>query len=207
MPSQIWTEQELIAPRTLALGSIYRTTLNLCNVIGAYLLPRIARGGTTGLTNGIDLFVSRQYGQWSGITPIVNHPGMLISENSGKTAAAGTTVGADSASGQHELKMTSVSGFAVGDTIAIVDSGLLRVEFNRISKLTVASGTGVTLNQPLQYTHTSAQGDAVRNQSYCGNPSGLWLDGGAVYGVSFDYGNNSAGESAVIQCFAQVWVS
>lgn len=193
----------VVAAATLARGSTARGTLDLRAKFGAYLFPRIGRGGTTALTNGIDVLVRRVANNdgADGQHP-AGAPAMLSS-----TAAASSTTCAtsDSNSGQPALNVSSITGFAAGDIICIWDSGnttFSRLEFHRVSK----TATGIlTLDRNLHYTHTSAGVDTVRNKADVFAP--IWIPGGSLWEVVFDYGDDSAGDTAVVQCMAQTYDS
>jgi hypothetical protein len=96
------------------------------------------------------------------------------------------------------------TSLAAGDIICIQDSGggVTRLEWARISKI---SGSVLTLDAPLQFAHTLAQADTVRNKSDVFEP--IWVDGGSLYSVIFDYGDDAAGDSVTIQAMAQIWDS
>lgn len=198
-----WSDfQPVIAVAGLAKGSTSRATLDLRTANGAYIFGKLGRGGTTALTNGVDFLVRRILN--NGAAGIgVRHPAGMYPLRSEYAAAASTTVNVDSNSDQNELKLASISGLAVGDLLCITDAGFTRTEWARISKLTVASGTGITLDAPLVYTHTSAQADTVRNKAEVFPP--LWIPGGSLYEVIFDYGDDAAGEDVVIQALAQIY--
>lgn len=196
--TQVWTDNvSVIAAQVLARGSSVRATLDLSAKEKACLHASLGRGGTAALTNGVDLL----------IRPMVNgstiRRALTPWSTSQTAAAASTTVGADSNSGQNELKLAAIAGLAAGDILCIQDAGggVTRLEWGRISKLTVASGTGVTLDAPLQYSHTAAQADTVRNKA--DDWAEMWLRGGAIYEVIFDYGDDAAGDSATVRCLAQ----
>jgi hypothetical protein len=187
----VWADNvSVVASTNLARGSTVRGTIDLSAKFGAWLFVRIARGGTAALTNGIDVLIRRLFNS-------VVHPGSLVPLNSGFTAASATTVNADSASGQQALNVASITGFAAGDIICINQGGA-REEWARVSK--TAAGV-LTLDDDLQFTHTAAQADTVRNQAF--TPPPIWLPGGAVYEVIFDYGDDSAGDTAQVMAVAQ----
>ena len=185
----------VIAAATLAKGAVSRGTIDLRTKYGAWLFMKIGRGGTTALTNGIDIFARRVLNN-DVATPGGRHPaGIQLAMAAPTTACNGnTTVAATSVAGQNEL-FIAIANFAVGDLICITDAAYTRLEWGRISKLTVAVGTGVTLSAPLQYTHTLAQADTVRNKADVLTP--LWIDGGSLWEVIFDYGDDEIGRAHV----------
>jgi hypothetical protein len=55
----------------------------------------------------------------------------------------------------------------------------------------------------LDYTHTNAQADAIRNQAEQLTP--LWLTGGSLWEVIFDYLAETTGEPMIVQAMAQTY--
>ena len=198
MAAPTWTDNvSVVSAQVLARGSTVRGTIDLRGKLGAYLHVSIGRGGTAALTNGVEVLVRRVLNN-DGAGGV--HPGTWALLKSGTTAASSTTVSSDSDSGQAVLTVSSGTGFAAGDVICIQDSGggVTRLEWARISKV---SGGTLTLDRNLTYTHTSAQADTVRDNSDCFPPT--WLDGGSLYEVIFDYGDDAAGDSVTVRAVAQ----
>jgi hypothetical protein len=158
---------------------------------------KVGRGGTAALTNGVAILLRPIINNGTATTGGREAAGIAL--QSGTTAAdLSTTVNVTVNSGQKEVKTASITGFAVGDWLCIQDSGggVTRLEFGRIAKLSVASGTGVTLDRNLAYQHTSAQADTVRNKSDVFVEQ--WLYGGALWEVVFDYADDAAGDSVTV---------
>lgn len=191
-----WSESAVIAATTLARGSTSRGTLDLRSKRGAYLMMAIGRGGTTALTNGIQVLVRRTINNDATI-----HPAAVVEFSSQTAAAVSTTVNSDSNSGQAAINVASIGAIVAGDVVCIEGASNARQEFHRISK--VAAGI-LTSDVNLKTTHTSAQGDTVRNKADVWT---VWIDGGATYEVVFDYGDDSAGDTASIVATAQVYDS
>jgi hypothetical protein len=200
----VWSESNVVGnttdPKatTLARGSTARGTLDLLTKLGAYLFVRIGRGGTTGLTNGCDVLIRRVLEGASNVA----HPGALVPLLSSTTAASSTTCAtSNSNAAQPALNVALITGFAAGDFI-LIGGGTAREEWARVSK----TATGIlTLDRDLTFTHTTAQADTVRNKADVFAP--VWIIGGAVYEVVFDYGDDTAGESLTVECKAQVYAS
>lgn len=76
--------------------------------------------------------------------------------------------------------------------------GYARLEWHRASK--IAAGI-ITVDRPLQFTHTAAQADTVRNKADVFGPR--WLEGGSLYEVLCDYGDDTTGEPVTVQALAQ----
>lgn len=188
----------IIAAQVLARAATLRGTWDLRTAKGGWVLAKFGRGGTTALASiGARLSCRRllNNGAAGG-----GHPAGVPDLRSGITAATSTTVGSDSASGQAVLNATLGTGFLADQQICIQDSGggVTRLEWAYISK--VSSNT-ITLDAPLQYTHTSAQADTIRNQADVFSP--IWLDGGALWEVIIDYGQQSTGDSLTVQVLGQ----
>jgi hypothetical protein len=198
----------VVAAQVLARGSTVRGTLDLRTKFGAYAFAKIGRGGTTalagGTTPGVDcLFrrvINNDTATAGGVHP-VGSPAFLSSI----AAASSTTVSGDSNSGQAVLNIGTLTGFAAGDIICIQDSGagVTRLEWHRVSK-TAGAGT-MTLDRNLQFTHTAAQADTVRNKSDVFSP--VWLPGGSLWECIFDYGDDTAGDSVTVSCLAETYDS
>ncbi len=188
-----WTDYvNVIASATLARGSTTRGTLDLSAKFGAWLLARVGRQGTTALTNGVDILIRMM------LNTTVTHPGPIVPLNSGITAALSTTCAtSDSASGQQALNVASTTSFVAGDII-LIGGGTAREEWKRVSK--VAAGV-LTLDSNLEFTHTTAQADTVRSQAF--TPPPIWMPGGSLYEVIFDYGDDTAGESVTVEARAK----
>jgi hypothetical protein len=202
-----WTEVAVVgaetAPRTVALarGSTVRGALDLRAKHGALFFPRIGRTGVTALTNGVDCLIRRILGS-TGVADLgQSQPASQVPLVSQAAAAVGTTVNTDSAAAQQDLRVASITSFAVGDYI-LIGANTAREEWGRISKL--ATGI-ITLDRPLVNTHTLGQADPVYNRADVFQP--IWLMGGAVVEVIFDYGDDTAGEGVRVECRAQVYDS
>ena len=129
------------------------------------------------------------------------HPYQMELQGS-TTAASGTTVNANSNSGQAVVNVASSSGFAAGDLICIQDSGggVTRLEWQRVSKVVAGA---ITCDRNLSFSHTGAGADTVRNKADVFAP--VWLAGGSLWEVIFDYGDDSAGDSATVSALAQTY--
>lgn len=191
----------IVAAQVLARGATVRGTLDLRAKYGAYVFGKQGRGGTAALTNGVNFMLRRVLNNDTAAAGGV-HPEMFNFLSS-VIAASSTTVNVDAALGAVEIKLAAITGLAVGDDLCIQDSGggVTRLEWARIAKLTVASGTGVTLDRPLQFAHTAAQADTVRNKADVFAP--FWIDGGSLIEVVFDYADDAAGDSVTVSCLAQ----
>jgi hypothetical protein len=194
----VWTDNvTVLASQLVARNSVARATLDLRTKHGAFLFIRIGRTGTTALTNGVVVRCNRTLSN-DGI----GHPAGIGLGPGFAAAAVSTTVNADSAAGQNLLNVASTSGFAVEDYI-LIGGGTAREEWGRVAQ--VVSATQLRLDRPLQFTHTAAQADTVRNKADVYPP--VWLPGGATWEVIVDYGDDTAGESVRAEVKAQIYDS
>jgi len=198
MPAPVWTDNvSVVASATLARGATTSGTIDLRSKRGAYLFVRIGRQGTAALTNGVDCLIRRTINNNGAPFPAAAIP--LISQFA--AAVSTTCATSDSNAGQKALNVALITGFAAGDTI-LIGGGTAREEWARVSK----TATGIlTLDRNLQFTHTTAQADTVRNKADVF--PGYWVDGGAVVEVVFDYGDDGAGDSVTVECLAQTYDS
>lgn len=188
-----WTDNvSVIASQTVAAGASANGTLVLTAKVAAYIFIRIGRTGTAGLGAGIVALIRRTLN-----ANAVGHPGSVYAARGAIAAAASTTVGTNSASGQKALTVTSEAGFVAEDYI-LIGGGTAREEWARVSKVT--AGT-LTLDRNLTYTHTAAQADPVRNKAECYDP--VWVAGGATLEVVVDH--TSTGDSVIVEVLAQTY--
>lgn len=184
----------VIPAQTLARGGRLSGQLDLRTKLGGYAFIRIGRQGANALTNGVSVLLRRvpnggAAGWWHPVG--FELPGSYA-------AASGTTVSADSASGGLALNVASVSGFAPGDIVSIEAADHSRLEFHRLA----ATAVGVlTLDAPLQYSHTTAQADTVRNKADVFPP--MYLEGWSMWDVTLDYADDTAGDAVTVQVLAQ----
>src|SRR5690349_9575921 len=83
-----WTDSgsSVIAFGTVARNATSRGTLDLRGKLGAYVLALLGRGGTTALTNGVDILCRRTINNSARIVPAAQPQ-----VRSAATAAASTT--------------------------------------------------------------------------------------------------------------------
>lgn len=197
----------VVAAAVLAKGSTARGTVDLRLKFGAYLFLKIGRGGTTAITAAVRVQIRRMLNNGAASTVGGVHPGGIALLSSTEACNYNSTVNVNAGAGDVELKTVNITNAAVDDIICIQDAGggVTRLEWARISKLTVGSGTGVTLDSPLLFAHTSVQADTVRNKADAFAP--IWLGGGSLWEVIFDYGSEASAESVTIQAMAQTYDS
>jgi hypothetical protein len=203
-----WSEALVVGneayPRTVSLarGSAAWGALDLRGKHGAYLFPRVGRSGTTVLTTGVEVHIRRIL-TYAGAGTLGNgHPGDIVSLTGNTLVAQSTFVNADTAAITYSLNVASTASFAVNDLL-IIGGGTAREEWARVGRIT--SGTVFGLDRPLQFAHTAAQADTVRNKADVYGP--IWVLGGCGIEVIFDYSDDTTGDSVWIECRAQVYDS
>lgn len=195
MATPTWTESALVTINTLARNAVSRTTLDLRAKFGAYVLARIGRGGTTALTNGVDFICRRTYNNDAEIFPagLPAFRGESVAANGTTCAASGNTAPVTS------LTVASTTGYAAGDLICIQDNatptGL--TEWARVARVT--SATVLLLDAPTKNSHNSTA-HTVRNKA---DAWAVYLEGGALWEIIVDYGDDTAGESITLEVVAQ----
>ena len=202
----------LLGPVGIALGARGRAVYDLTDSYGAYILARIGRGGTTGLTTGVNVRVNRlvsytvngsplPYSALSG-TLVLPHPAAISSQVGGTAAAARTTIDANVSAGATQIFVASTTGFAAGDVITLDgETGYDRGEVNRV--LTVFDATTLNLFSPRIFAHTLAQADPVLNKA------DVWeipVDGGSWIEVIVDHGVSTTGETVDAEVFVHEYV-
>ncbi len=194
-----WSDATPVPVQTLARNAILRTTLDLRARHGAYALPLIGRQGTTALTNGVDFLVRRTVA-----ANTITHPGAYAAFVSQAVAAISTTCAASgNDAGVGTLTVASTTSFVAGDTIMVGDPAAVgTIEWCRVARIT--SGTALLLDAPTRLAHNSTA-HFVRNKADAFGP--VWLDGGAICEVIFDYGDDTAGEAVTVACYAQLYDS
>ena len=193
-----WTDAggAVLVSQSLARAATVRGTVDLRTKFGAYLFARIGRTGTAALSNGVDILLRRTLS-----AGVIKHPGAYWAALSLSAAAVSTTVGTDSAAGQPTLACVADPGFAIGDFL-LIGGGTAREEWGRVSKIVAPN---ITLDDNLRFAHTAAQADVVINKADCFQP--IWMDGGAIWEVIFDYGDDGTGNSVIVEALVQSYDS
>lgn len=191
--------QDVVAKATLTRGSTARGTIDLRGAFGAKLWVRIGRTGTAALDQPVKVKIRAL--QETDTAGKGNPAPYQLLESDLTAAGANTTIAADAAAGASTITVASATGIAADDVLCIQDAGggFTRLEFRRVSKI---SGTTVTLDSPLEYAHTAAQADTVRDLANCWGP--VFLPGGEVFEIIFDYGAATTGDSVTIHATANV---
>ena len=204
MAAPNWSDNNVIlAPQKLNAGSVARGAIDLRSANGAYLFTKIGKGGNTNLALPTNVQYRRM---WSGSITHPNYQTFLGSVN----AATGNSQMLTSYAGQSTVGLPSqaaVTTFNPGDIVCLQDGGgttWSRVEFGRVAS-TSFSGTNVTLDAPLVYTHYGSNADTIRNHADVIPP--IWMDGGSVVEVVIDNSQAGGGDPITIVANGQVWLS
>ena len=203
----VWTDSgtQVISPRCMARNTIVRSTIDLRTAIGAYLFAGVGRGGITALTNGVN-FIARRVPNNDGIhiaADLVNYTSSYAAAilkliNYGSNYTSGVTTMVIDGTG------TTVPGevFCLwgSTTIPADTTALTTLEFLRNCK--AGSTTAITFDTATMQAHND--NEIMTSKADCWN---VWLPGGSVYEVIFDYGDDAAGESVAIACYAQIYTN
>jgi hypothetical protein len=192
----------LSTPQVIAKGGLARGTLDLTTDFGAEFMVSIGKGGTTAFSvAGITMAFAKSIAQ-AGPSTKVHGNSLQTRLGNSATCNGNSTIGADAAVGAATITVASGTGFAAGDKICIQDAGggVTRLEYNVISKI---SGTTITLRHLLQYAHTAAQADTVRNTADIFVP--ISFNGGDIVEVVADFGAETGADSLTVQVLATVY--
>lgn len=194
----------LATPQVVTKGGLARGTLDLTNQFGAWLMVSVGKGGTSAFNSGLTIAISPALAQAGPSTKVHTNSNLNRTSNTTTCNGASTCATSDSSAGQNVLTLGSSSGFAAGDLICVQDAGggVTRLEFARVSKV---SGQTLVLRSNLQYTHTAAAADTVRNQADV-FPR-MWVAGGDTVEVVADYGAELTGDPMTVQVVATLYSS
>lgn len=198
-----FSETTVISDQVLTRGNLIRGTLDLTGAYGAWVLINIGRSDTTALTNGVQIKCERELGNDADV-----FPGGDVRQGSATAATRNTLNGALGSPPTTSFVLTSGTGFVADDLVCLWGTAtdpttlanaaaLANLEFCQLSK--VASNT-LTPASPLRQTHVNAE--YVTNKA---DAFPVWLDGGCVWGIVVDYGDDAAGNGVAVRCRAQTW--
>lgn len=197
--------ETVLSDQVLTSGNYVRGTIDLKDKVGAYLYAAIGRGVTTALTNGVDLLVRPVAGNNA-----ITHPAPTPQSRRSQTAACNrTTLSAGTSPNDTTFGVASATGLAADDFMCLWGtasdpSGLANaaalsaLEFVHISKI---SGTTLTPDAPLRTTQPSG---AYVTDGADVFPR-IWLEGGCVWEVIFDFGDDSAGGPVAVRALAHTY--
>jgi hypothetical protein len=200
-----WTDTgaTVVAPAALGRGNVKRGTIDLRDKFGAYLYVGLGRGGTTALTNGVNIEIRRTLNNGGILWPASPHFAALTD-----TAAA------------YAKQINNAGGYTVDTAVFAVDGtgtpsadedlcfwgktavqadgvALPDLEFLRISKF---SSPTLTIDSPCK--RAKIDDELFTNKANCWS---VWCPGGCVYEAIFDYGDDTAGEAVAVVCYAQTF--
>lgn len=174
-----------------------RGTLDLRTSWGAWLYVRIGRIAATALTRSGYVMVRKQR---NNAGTLLVHPSTALDRVSGIAASNVTTLtGALTANGSNATAtITTTTGFTVGDTVCIWESGPTAVEFAKV--LSGPTASVLTFEEP--YLSNHANGANISRMADIFDP--LWLSGGDQYEF---YSQNNSGQSLLFEAYYAQYVS
>lgn len=206
--TQNWTDAVVvIAPTKISAGGsgIARGTIDLRSKRGARLFLKLGRLTTTVLATAIDIYVRPVLNNGSTGTNLpFTHPTQAQFQSQIAVTVC-PTVATSANAGDKTLVVSSGTSIVKGDTICISDSGgtaFTRTEFKTVAKVATAT---LTLTEGLNYSHTSGQADIVSRLADVFSP--VFLAGGSLYEVIFDYQVSATGGDVVVMAHAQTYDS
>ena len=210
-----WTYAgDIISKQILSRGEIIRANLDLTTKNGAFLTGRIGRSYTTGFscTNGMPGVIFFYYPKANGS---INHPDISyslvsttgvavvgnINYEAGYTSGLSTFVvdGTSLVPGVNSIQSLFFWGTGVSPT-GESNSALLNpnAEWNRWAK---GSATSLTVAQPTQYPRIDNEIITTQADIF----SRIWLPGGFIYDVGFDYSDETAGYNIAVHAFYETY--
>lgn len=200
-----WSDNvTVLAPTALTTGNTTRAQIDLRTSVGALITAYVSKGGTVQPSAAITVRVRKLAG--AGAAGIVG--GRVLTTLQTFTAlrtgtVASTIVNKDIAAGASTVLLATANAFTVGDMVSITDASFARYECARIVRKIVTGSSGLVLDRPLAFAHTSTQADKVRAlaESFT-----LWVDGGAMTEVHWDYGAATAGAAQHVSAKANRYV-
>jgi hypothetical protein len=201
-----WTDDAagtrvVIAPQALARGSVVRGTLALAGKHGAYLFVGVGRGGTTALTNGVQVEIRRTLNAGAILTPGAPWASFLSQTAAAILKAINLGAGYPAGSSAFEVDGTGTPAadedYACWGVDAIPAGGtaLPKLEFVRVSKF---SGTTLTIDAPCKQVKVDNEILTSKADQWW-----VWVPGGCTVEVIIDYGDDAAGEAVAVVCYAQ----
>ena len=177
----VFTSSVQLARTNVTSGNLVRSVLDLIGKYGADIWVLIGRKDNTAFgSNPPSVIVRPTYS-----TDTKRVPGDVYGRPTNSTTATDTTLASTATAGDTQLALTSGTGFAADQIIAI-ETGSSSVEFARISK--VVSNTAY-LDAPILATHTVGTIHVTNNAESVYVP----VAGGRQIEIIVDYGNSSSG--------------
>jgi hypothetical protein len=203
-PSWTDTAATVVSPQILARGSTVRGTIDLRSKVGAWVFIGVGRGGTTALTNGVNVEVRRTLNNDGKLMPGSPYAAFLtdtaaaylkqINNGAGYAAGAVDMVldGTGTPAADEDLCFFGLT--TAPDSSANGDA-LTSIEFCRVSKFVTAT---VTVDAGIKVA--KVDNEYLTNKA---NLWSVWCEGGSVYELVFDYGDDAAGEKVGVVAYSQ----
>jgi hypothetical protein len=202
-PSWTDTGTTVLAPVALGRGNVKRGTIDLRGKFGAYLFLGVGRGGTTALTNGLNVEVRRMLNGGGILLPGAPHFAAVTDSvaayakqiNNAGGYAAGTSTFATTGTGTPAAdEDLCFWGFT---SVQSDGTSLPNLEFLRVS---LYSSPNLTVDAACKLAKIQSELFANKANSWT-----VWCPGGCMYEVVFDYGDDAAGEAVAVVCYAQTF--
>jgi hypothetical protein len=196
--TQTWTDGSVVlAPYALIKAASHRVVIDLRTKIEAHIQIGVGFGGSTDLTNGVDVRLYRCLGNdaaaatqyattiWQARTGL--DPGVAKVNNGAGYDVAAVSIAYDGGAGRAFVAGDKLCFW--GETAIPEASGAIAtptVEFITAGK---AAATPFLLDTGLKFAHA--------DNEYIGlaNTWAVWVSGGSTYALVFDYLDDAAGEA------------
>jgi hypothetical protein len=202
----ICEEKQVLAPWALVKGDLKRVTLDLRGQLGAYLQIGVGLGGNTPLTNGVDVYINAMLNGDAG-KPAYGAPHLQVrSRTTGGVRQINFDGGYPADSSALAFDGSGGVSFAAGERLFFWGVTAIPTASGAISPahgceiLGVSKGTStpVVVSPPCRFAK-------LDNEWFCQADSwSIWVPGGSVVAVTFDYGDDAAGEA--VACMADAIV-
>lgn len=204
MPLPVYSDIVIFPVQIVQRGSIIRSSLiDIRKVTSLRVILKIGRGGTTVIGTAPVMYTTERQASEQPWMPGMNRPAGAIHTGTTTAANGSSTISVDAAAGDTVITVASGAGFAIGDSICIQDggSGLARLEWARVQNVV---GNVLTLLNGLQFAHSAAQNDTVRNKA---DLLSATVSLGNVNEFAFDYLTAATGEALTIHAVGTATVS
>ena len=202
-----WTDAggTVVSPQCLTRGNSVRGTIDLRTKYGAFLLAGIGRGGTTALTNGVN-FIARRVPNNDGVHIAADFCNFVTATAAAILKLVNFVAGY--AAGEQTLTIDGTGTPSASDIFCLWGVGAIPANGTALSTLEFlrcslqAGGTSITFDTTTKQAHADNEYLTSKAECYC-----VWLPGGSVYEVIFDYGDDTAGEAVAVACYHQTYAS
>jgi len=202
-PSWTDTGTAVVSPVALGRGEVERGAIDLRDKFGARLFLGVGRGGTTALTNGVNVEIRRMLNGggilWPGAPEVSYVSDAAAAYAKQINNAGGYAAGAVAFAVDGTGTPAADEDLCFWGTTAVQADGtaLPNIEFLRVSKF---SSPTVTVDSGCKMA--KIDNELFTNKANCWS---VWCPGGCVYEVIFDYGDDAAGEAMAVVCYAQIF--